>query len=98
MRVCGWVALTAVAIPEMSPPPSYRDDHQIELGHLFDKFQADGALAGNHEGIIKGVNKDEVLGVLQFLTFGQEILAGSVQHHVSTIALGRFDLGSDRRC
>jgi len=40
-----------MALPAMSPPAADRNDQDIEIGHLLQHFQRDGALAGNNVAV-----------------------------------------------
>ncbi len=48
MRTAGFCDLIASAMPDIRPPPESLHQHRIEIGHLFQHFQAERALAGDH--------------------------------------------------
>ena len=47
-RIAGLVSFTATAMPADEPAAADRDHDGLEVGHLLEQLEADGALAGDH--------------------------------------------------
>ncbi len=76
------------------PPAPHRQDHGVHFGQVLDDFEPQGALAGDHFGVIKGVNESislghQGLGPLQGLT-----QVPAMEDHFGAIALGGQLLGN----
>ena len=52
---CGRRALIAAATPVEKPPPADRHEDVGEIRHVLDELQPDGAVAGNDDGVVIGV-------------------------------------------
>ena len=48
-------------MPEMSPPPPMGTTTMSRYGYLLQQLQADGALAGDDQRVVEGVDEDAVL-------------------------------------
>jgi hypothetical protein len=74
-----------------------RGDHRIDLGAVFQDFQADGALAGNHQRIVEGVDQGQILfrGVGQGEFLGLAVAFAGTQYRRAQ-RFGALDLGHRR--
>ena len=76
------------------PPAPHRQDHGVHPGQVLDDLEAQGALAGDHLGVIKGVNEGiplghQGLGPLQGLP-----QVPAMEDHFGAVALGGQLLGN----
>ena len=78
---------------------AYRYDNGFEVGQLFQHFEGYGALSGNHELVIEGVDKRVPVFVLQLYGFVVGIVIYAVyQAHLCPEALGSFYLRYGSSC
>jgi hypothetical protein len=73
-------------------------DRPVVARVLAQDLHADGALAGDHFGIVEGMDEGQLLGFLQFQRVGVGLVEGiAEQHDFAAAPPDRLDLDPRRR-
>ena len=76
------------------PPAPHRQDHGVHPGQVLDDLEAQGALAGDHLGVIKGVNEGIPLGHQGLGPHQGLAQVPAMEDHSRAVALGGQLLGN----
>ena len=94
MRAFGFRALTAVAMPEIRPPPPIGTTTVEISGSDFDHLKADRSLPGDDKLVVKGVDVCVAVFLLQLTRMCDRLVKRrAVKHDLAAEILGRDDLG-----
>jgi hypothetical protein len=73
-------------------------DRPVVARMLAQDFHGDGALAGDHFGVVEGMDESQLLGFLQFQRVGIGIIVGIAEEHdFATASADGIDLDARRR-
>ncbi len=90
----GFVRFDGHRHPRGQPPAPHRQDHGVQFGQVLDDLQAQGTLAGNHLGVVEGMDKSIALGHQGLGPLQGLPQVPAMENHFSPVALGGQLLGN----
>ena len=84
ISMSGLIAVAAMALPEIRPPPPIGTTMHVEVGDVLQHFQRDGALPGDDVRVVVRVHDDEAALGLDLLAARLRLGHGlAVEHHLA---------------
>ena len=93
-RTSGLLRLDGHRHARGQPPAPHRQDHGVHPGQVLDDLQAQGALAGDHLGVVKGVDEGIPLGHQGLGPHQGLAQVPAMEDHFGAVALGGQLLGN----